>query len=164
MDDGIAGRVERLLADLLNDGGGVGCGLGGFEDGCAACCNGADQWANGKLDGEVVGSNEIRYDQPRYFSDLEPVFGYIPNDQDAAQWILSDDWAEKLVGEGDVRSCLILDPLLEVAGDKDAVALAPSGLREVCLEATLAQIFLASFCYRLLVVCETMCGFQSASC
>lgn len=52
--DRVARGVERLGDDFLEDGRSVGCRLGGLDDGGATCCDGANEGANGELEGEVV--------------------------------------------------------------------------------------------------------------
>ncbi len=78
-----------------------------------------------------------------------------PNNQDAAQWILSDFWAQKLVHKRNVRSRLVFCPFLEAVAHEDNVVHAPAALGQVCLEARLSQVEAAGFINSFLVVVDS---------
>lgn len=132
LDARVAVRVEGLAQDLLDCDGGVGGRLGGLDDGRASCCDGADERAEGELDGEVVGAN----------------------DEHGAQWVLLDAWTEGHVCPRDVSRLLVLCEARHVVGHPDAVVHAPRDLGQVCLERRLAQVALARLLDELFIVLE----------
>ncbi len=77
-----------------------------------------------------------------------------PNNQDAAQWIFSNLWAQKLVHKRNVRSRLVFCPFLEAVAHEDNVVHAPAALGKVCLEVRLSQVEPAGFVNSFLIVVD----------
>jgi energy-converting hydrogenase A subunit M len=161
LDDRVAGGVERGLADLLHNGGAAGSILGGLDDDGVTGGDGTDDGAHCELEGEVEGTISNRKKK----IDLRLVccftigvfvrkIKYSPDDQDAAQRILSDLRAHELEGKLDIGSLLILHPLVEVARGEDDVVEQPTALRDLGLEAWLVQVLGTSLDDLLLMVLD----------
>jgi len=80
----------------------------------------------------------------------------VPDDQHAAQGVLSDLGGHELVGEIDIGSLLILDPFVEVAGGEDDIIEHPAALGDLGLEARLVQVRGASLDDILLMVLDAV--------
>lgn len=65
---------------------------------------------------------------------------HLPDDQHAAQGILADLGVHELVGKLDIRSLLILDPLVQVARGEDDVVEQPTALGDLGLESRFVQV------------------------
>jgi hypothetical protein len=81
--------------------------------------------------------------------------GNLPNDQDTTKGILSDLGVHKLEGQINIRSLLILNPLVQVACGENNIVEQPSALREVCLEPRLVQVLLTSLENELFIILDT---------